>query len=166
MLRAALRRAVIAADPAGAEERRKDAERRAQVVLYPDQDGTATLAGQRLPAVHATAAMARIKAMARALKASGAGGSIDLLSAQVYIGLLLGTLPLIPPPHGTPPAPPGDAPPAPPGDGPGGGSGDIPGDGPGGGSGDMTRRRTRRRSGRTTGRPRLRPWRRPAWRSR
>ena len=49
MLRAALRRAVIAADPAGAEERRKDAERRAQVVLYPDQDGTATLAGQRLP---------------------------------------------------------------------------------------------------------------------
>ena len=38
MLRAALRRAVIAADPAGAEERRKDAERRAQVVLYPDQD--------------------------------------------------------------------------------------------------------------------------------
>ena len=65
--------------PGGAEERRKDAERRAQVVLYPDQDGTATLAGQRLPAVHATAAMARIKAMARALKASGAGGSIDLL---------------------------------------------------------------------------------------
>jgi Domain of unknown function (DUF222) len=106
MLRAALRRAVIAADPAGAEERRKDAERRAQVVLYPDQDGTATLAGQRLPAVHATAAMARIKAMARALKASGAGGSIDLLSAQIYLGLLLGTLPLIPPPHGDPAGPP------------------------------------------------------------
>ena len=113
MLRAALRRAVIAADPAGAEERRKDAERRAQVVLYPDQDGTATLAGQRLPAVHATAAMARIKAMARALKASGAGGSIDLLSAQVYLGLLLGTLPLIPPPDGTPPGPPGRDPAAP-----------------------------------------------------
>ena len=126
MLRAALRRAVIAADPAGAEERRKDAERRAQVVLYPDQDGTATLAGQRLPAVHATAAMARIKAMARALKASGAGGSIDLLSAQIYLGLLLGTLPLIPPPH--------DAPPGPPGNGPGdpGGPPDDPGSGPGG----------------------------------
>ena len=112
MLRAALRRAVIAADPAGAEERRKDAERRAQVVLYPDQDCTATLAGQRLPAVHATAAMARIKAMARALKASGAGGSIDLLSAQIYLGLLLGTLPLIPPPDGTPPGPPRTATPA------------------------------------------------------
>ncbi len=151
MLRAALRRAVIAADPAGAEERRKDAERRSQVVLYPDQDCTATLAGQRLPAVHAAAAMARIKAMARALKASGAGGSIDLLSAQIYLGLLLGTLPIIPPPDGAPPGqsgdgvPPGQSgdgvPPAqPPGDGPsddpGGGPPGDPGDSPAGDPGD------------------------------
>ena len=138
MLRAALRRAVIAADPAGAEERRKDAERRAQVVLYPDQDATATLAGQRLPAVHATAAMARIKAMARALKASGAGGSIDLLSAQVYIGLLLGTLPLIPPPDGAPPDQPGDGPGGPPDD-PGSGPDDDPGAGPAGDPGSSHR---------------------------
>ncbi len=60
--------------------------------------------------------MARIKAMARALKASGAGGSIDLLSAQIYLGLLLGTLPLIPPPDGAPPGPPGDGPGGPPDD--------------------------------------------------
>jgi hypothetical protein len=110
MLRAALRRAVIAADPQGAEERRKDAERRAQVVLYPDQDCTATLAGQRLPAVHAAAAMARIKATARAMKASGAGGGIDLLCSQAYLGLLLGTLPLIPPARGAPPGQPGRRP--------------------------------------------------------
>jgi Domain of unknown function (DUF222) len=110
MLRAALRRAVIAADPAGAEERRKDAERRSQVVLYPDQDCTATLAGQRLPAVHAAAAMARIKAMARAVKASGAGGPIDLLCSQIFLGLLLGTQPPIPPPDGAPPGQPGDGP--------------------------------------------------------
>ena len=110
MLRAALRRVVIAADPAGAEERRKAAERRAKVVLYPDEESTATLAGQRLPVIHAAAAMARIKAMARAMKASGAGGPMDLLCAQVYIGLLLGTLPLIPPAEGAPPdnPPPGD----------------------------------------------------------
>jgi hypothetical protein len=127
MLRAALRRAVIATDPQGAEERRKDAERRAQVVLYPDQDCTATLAGQRLPAVHAAAAMARIKAMARALKASGAGGGVDLLSAQVYIGLLLGTLPLIPPAEDAPPdQPPGTDAHDDPGDGPR----DDPGNGP------------------------------------
>jgi hypothetical protein len=115
MLRAALRRAVIAADPRGAEERRNEAERRAKVVLYPDEDHTATLAGQRLPTTHAAAAMARIKAMARALKAAGADGGIDLLCAQVYIGLLLGTLPPIPPARGAPP----DDPPGPPDDPPG-----------------------------------------------
>src|SRR6266545_6719535 len=105
MLRAALRRAVIAADPRGAEDRRKESERRAKVVLYPDEEHTATLAGQRLPAVHAAAAMARIKAMARAMKASGAGGPLDLLSAQVYIGLLPGTLPPIPPAEDNPDGP-------------------------------------------------------------
>ncbi len=42
-LRGAVRRAVIAADPDGAEERRKDTERRAKVSLFPDEHGTATL---------------------------------------------------------------------------------------------------------------------------
>jgi Domain of unknown function (DUF222) len=127
MLRAALRRAVIAADPDGAEERRKESERRAKVVLYPDEENTATLAGQRLPTIHAAAAMARIKAMARALKASGAGGGMDLLSAQVYLGLLLGTLPLIPPAED---APPGDGPGDEPGEDPRGGGlgGDLAGE--------------------------------------
>src|SRR6266496_4062350 len=111
-LRAALRRAVITADPHGAEERRKETERQAKVSLYPDEENTVTLAGQRLPVIHATAAMARIRAMARAMKASGAGGGLDLLCAQVYLGLLLGTQPLIPPAEGAPPVPPpvGDAP--------------------------------------------------------
>ena len=102
-LRAALRRAVIAADPQGAERRRKDAERRAKVSLFADEEGTATIAGSSLPGVHAAAAMARISAMARALKASGAIGGIDLLRANIFIGLLLGTLPLIPPAEGAPP---------------------------------------------------------------
>ena len=102
-LRAALRRAVISADPNGADQRRKEAERRARVMLYPDEEGTAGLAGQRLSAVHAAAAMARIQAIARAWKASGAGGGNDLLQAQVFIGLLCGTLPYIPPAEGAPP---------------------------------------------------------------
>ena len=50
-LRAALRRAVIAADPKGAERRRENAERRARVMLYPDAEGTASLAGYSLPGV-------------------------------------------------------------------------------------------------------------------
>jgi hypothetical protein len=112
-LRSRLRKAVIIADPEGAEERRKAAERRARVSLYPDDDGTATLTGTSLPAPHAAAAMARITALARALKASGAGGGIDLLRAHIFIGLLLGTLPPIPPPAdaGQPDEPTDDNPP-------------------------------------------------------
>ena len=104
-LRSALRRAVIAVDPDAAERRREDAERRAKVGLYGDEDGTATLSGQNLPGAHAAAAMARVTALARALKSAGVGGGIDLLRAQVFIGLLLGTLPLIPPTEDAPPDP-------------------------------------------------------------
>ena len=93
-LRAALRQAIIAADPEGAEQRRKDAQRHAKVSLYPDPaDGTATLAGTRLPAVHAAAAMARLTAIARAMKSAGQAGGLDYLRAIALIGLLLGTLP-------------------------------------------------------------------------
>jgi hypothetical protein len=107
-LRERLRRAVIAADPAAAERRRADAERQAGVNLYPDADGTATLAGSGLPTVLAAAAMAKITAMARARKEAGLGGGLDLHRAQVMIGLLLGTLPPTPPAEGAPP----DQPPA------------------------------------------------------
>src|SRR6266542_3019938 len=70
------------------------------------------------------AAMARIKAMARAWKASGASGPMDLLCAKIYLGLLLGTLPLIPPAEGARPD-------IPSGDGPGDAGQDASGDGPG-----------------------------------
>ncbi len=70
-LRVALRRAVIAADPEGAEQRRQDAQRHAKVSLYPDPEGTATLAATRLPGVHAAAGMARLTAIARAMKSAG-----------------------------------------------------------------------------------------------
>ena len=120
-LHAALRRALIKADPKGAERRRREAERKAQVVLYPEDEGTATLAGYALPGVQAAAAMARITALAKATQAAGNGGQIDLVRAQVFLGLLLGTLPYIPPPPGSAPDdPPPDAP------GPGEPSDDAP----------------------------------------
>ncbi len=134
-LRDRLGRAVKAADPKGAEQRRKDAERQARVSLYADQDGTATLTGSSLPAIQAAAAMARITAIARAMKAAGQAGGLDLHRAQVMIGLILGTLPTIPPPHGAPP----DQPPPDDGDEPGdaGDPGDPDRGGPGeGGPGD------------------------------
>ncbi len=101
-LRASLQRAVLAADPAAAERRRREAEKRAWVALFGDHDGTASLSGRSLPAAQAAAAWARICAMAKAMEAAGAGGGADLLRAQVFVGLLLGTLPLIPPTEGTP----------------------------------------------------------------
>jgi Domain of unknown function (DUF222) len=104
-LRAALRRAVISIDPAAAQRRRIEAERRARVGLFADEEGTATLSGRNLPGVQACAAMARITALAQAMKAAGAAGGIDLLRAQVLIGLLLNTLPGIPPPLEDPAAP-------------------------------------------------------------
>jgi hypothetical protein len=97
-LRASLQRAVIAADPAAAERRRERAERNARVELFGDPEGTGSLAGRFLPAGHAAAAWSRICAMAKALESAGARGGIDLLRAQVFVGLLLGTLPIIPPP--------------------------------------------------------------------
>jgi hypothetical protein len=165
-LRSCLRRAVIAADPEGAERRREEAERRAKVSLYPDPDGTASLAGYSLPSVRAAAAMARIGALAKAMKAAGAGGGIDLLRAQVFLGLLLGTLPYIPPAEGGPPdvppdesdEPPGDQPDEPrgeppadqpdepldsrPGDSPDGRPGDSPDGQPGGHAGDRFHERS------------------------
>jgi hypothetical protein len=102
-LRAALRRAVIAADPEGAEQRRQEAQRHAKVSLYPDPaTGTASLGGTRLPGVHAAAAMARLTAIARAMKSAGMTGGLDYLRAVALIGLLLGTLQLVPPPADDP----------------------------------------------------------------
>ncbi len=127
-LRMRLRRAVIIADPDGAEQRREEAERHAKVSLYGGDDGTATLAGMGLPAVQAAAAMARITAIARAMKAAGQAGGLDLHRAKVMLGLLLGTLPYIPPP--------GDPPESPPPVDDHGPSGRDSGDGTGGGQRD------------------------------
>ncbi len=135
-LRVALRRAVIAADPEGAEQRRQQAQRHAKVNLYPDPDAdTATLAGTRLPSVHAAAAMARLTAIAQAMKSAGMAGGLDYLRAIAFVGLLLGTLPQVPPPANDPgPEGPTDPDPGEPGgpDGPGHGEpGDLDEPGPG-----------------------------------
>ena len=114
-LRASLQRAVISADPAAAERRRTEAEKNARVELSGEDSGTAALSGHFLPAAQASAAWARISGMAETMKGGGAGGGIDLLRAQVFVGLLLGTLP----------QPPDEAPP---------GNPDLPDPSPDGGS--------------------------------
>ena len=126
-LRVAVARSVIIADPEGAEGRRQATERQARVGLYPGDEGTATLTGEKLPGMRAAAALARITALARALKAACIDGGIDLLRSHAYLGLLLDTLPFIPP---RPDAPPDNDPEAPDDPGPGGrgSGGSRPGD--------------------------------------
>ena len=87
-LRARLRRAVITADPDGAERRRRAAERSADVRLYPDHDQTATITASSLPQIESAAGYARITALARARMAAGMPGPLRLHRGQVLLGLI------------------------------------------------------------------------------
>jgi hypothetical protein len=115
-----VRRAVISIDPAAADRRARRAARKARFALYANPDQTATAAIERMPAHLGAAVKARVNAIARAAKAAGMTGPMPLLEAKVAAGLLLDTLPDIPPPAdggtggegGSPAGGPGDAGPA------------------------------------------------------
>ncbi|HEY6280095.1 MAG TPA: HNH endonuclease signature motif containing protein [Streptosporangiaceae bacterium] len=89
-LRAATRRAVLAADPAAARERRQRAERDARVEKWDEHAGTAALVGRDLPPADVLAADHNLSALARSLKQAGADGTLDQLRAKVYLTLLTG----------------------------------------------------------------------------
>ena len=89
-LRAGLRRAVLAADPAAADRRRDDARADAAVTAWDETSGNAALAGRELPPAEVLAADARLTALARWLQARGAAGTISQLRAAVYTALLNG----------------------------------------------------------------------------
>ncbi|HEX3923844.1 MAG TPA: hypothetical protein VHY31_16280, partial [Streptosporangiaceae bacterium] len=95
--------AVIAVDPDGAERRRQAAERQADVRLYADDDQTATLMASKLPQIESAAGYARVSAMARARMAAGFPGSLGYNRSQVLLGMMLDTLPPVPPAEGAPP---------------------------------------------------------------
>ena len=89
-LRAAVRRAVLAADPAAADRRQKEAQKGSRVETWSEPAGTAALAGRDLPPAEVLAADRRIDALARQLKGAGARYGMDVLRARVYTALLLG----------------------------------------------------------------------------
>jgi hypothetical protein len=89
-LRHRVRRAVLAADPAAAERRRRERQREARVELYDEQSGTAALSGRDLPTAAALAADAGIDAAARALKAAGSPATLSQLRAAVFLARLAG----------------------------------------------------------------------------
>jgi hypothetical protein len=88
--RQAVARAVMAAAPVAAQRRHDQAVKAARVERWAEAAGTGALAGRDLPAADVLAADNRINALAAALRADGAAGGIDLLRAQVFVGLLLG----------------------------------------------------------------------------
>ena len=97
-LRDKARKAVIKVDQKAADRRRERAERKARFVLYGNEDQTATAAVERIPAHLGAAVKARVNAIARAARAAGMTDPMPLLEAKVATGLLLDTLPDIPPP--------------------------------------------------------------------
>jgi hypothetical protein len=98
-LKVKIRRAVMAIDPVAADRRAAHAARKARFGLYANPDQTATAAIERMPAHLGAAVKARVNAIARAAKAAGMTGPLALLEAKVATGLLLDTLPDIPPPR-------------------------------------------------------------------
>ena len=89
-LRAALARAILAADPDAARKRREQAQREARVLRWREDAGTAALSGRDLPPAEVLAADQRISARARELKAAGLAGTMDELRARAYLDFLLG----------------------------------------------------------------------------
>ncbi len=89
-LRAALRRAVLAADPEASERRRADARMEAEVQTWDEPSGNAALAGRELPPADVIAADSRLTALAHWLQSRGADGTISQLRAAVYAALLAG----------------------------------------------------------------------------
>ena len=89
-LRAATRRAVLAADPGAARRRREAAQREARVEVWDEPAGTAALAGRDLPPAEVLAADRHISSVARRLRAAGVVGTLDQLRACAYTGLLAG----------------------------------------------------------------------------
>ena len=85
-----VRRAAIALDPAWAKRRYTEAVRERKVVGYLNSDGSATVAGQNLPADQAAMACARVDALADTAKRAGAAAKIDHLRAELFLGLLDG----------------------------------------------------------------------------
>jgi hypothetical protein len=89
-LRVLVRRAVIAADPAAARQRKEQALRDARVEAFTEHAGTAGLSGRDLCPVDVLTADKHLTALAQAMKAAGITGTMDVLRAHAYLHLLAG----------------------------------------------------------------------------
>lgn len=89
-LRAALARAVLAADPEAAEQRKDASHKEAEVQVWTESSGNAALVGRELRPSEVVTANERLSALARWLQSCGVEGTVDQLRAAVFIALLNG----------------------------------------------------------------------------
>jgi hypothetical protein len=89
-LRAALARAVLAADPAAAARRRAEGRKDTRVEVWHEPSGNAALAGRELAPADAIAADAALSAGADWLRDNGAAGTLAELRAAAYLARLSG----------------------------------------------------------------------------
>jgi hypothetical protein len=97
-LRAALRRAVLAVDPAAGRRRRERAAAAARVELWAEGSGNWAVAGRELSPASSIAIDRHLTALARGLQAAGAEGTFDGLRSGVFEALLSGRAPTLPTP--------------------------------------------------------------------
>jgi len=89
-LRAALARAVLAADPAAADRRKKEGRKDTRVEAWDEASGNKVLAGRELASADAIAADAQLTADAHWLRRRGAPGTLAELRAGAFIARLSG----------------------------------------------------------------------------
>jgi hypothetical protein len=88
-----LRRMILETDPDWAARRYRKAIHQRGVTAYLDQDGTMTISGQGLAPDEAAAAIARIDELAAGIRRAGHPSLLPQIRADLYVGLLDGTLP-------------------------------------------------------------------------
>ncbi|WP_433224896.1 DUF222 domain-containing protein [Microtetraspora malaysiensis] len=91
-LREKIKKLLIAADPGWARRRYERAVHQRRVVGVRHADGSATITGQQLPVDQAAAAIARVDAIAIRAKRAGLHAPIDHIRADVFLGLLDGSM--------------------------------------------------------------------------
>jgi Domain of unknown function (DUF222) len=92
-LRQLLRRAVLAHDPEAVRRRQRAARQDARVETWQEGSGNGAIAGRELPADRAILADRHIRALARALQHAGMPGTLEQISAEVFLALLTGQSP-------------------------------------------------------------------------
>jgi hypothetical protein len=87
-----IKKLILELDPEYYERRYAKAIRDRKVIAYLDADGAAVITGIGLPAEDAAAAVERIDRLARAVRRAGHPSTLDQLRADVFLGLLDGSL--------------------------------------------------------------------------